>query len=137
MLSRIEDVIERARNLGIIRPRAPMPFRPTCKDADRRRVEAAGKVYGAEAEQATEFAIRLRCRPDFVCAYCHKPVARAHRQVDHVIPLARGGEHRVSNLAPCCRWCNASKGCGSARRVQKSKRHDPDFDFEAWCLENS
>ncbi len=31
-------------------------------------------------------------------------------EVDHVIPLALGGPHCLSNLRPACRSCNASKG---------------------------
>jgi 5-methylcytosine-specific restriction endonuclease McrA len=33
-----------------------------------------------------------------------------YQEVDHVIPLARGGLHCLSNLRPACRSCNASKG---------------------------
>jgi 5-methylcytosine-specific restriction endonuclease McrA len=35
-------------------------------------------------------------------------------EVDHVIPIALGGPHCLSNLRPACRSCNASKG---ARRA--------------------
>jgi hypothetical protein len=31
-------------------------------------------------------------------------------QVDHVIPLSRGGTDDWDNLAPACRWCNMEKG---------------------------
>jgi 5-methylcytosine-specific restriction endonuclease McrA len=30
--------------------------------------------------------------------------------MDHLIPLARGGEHSIGNLVACCRSCNSSKG---------------------------
>jgi 5-methylcytosine-specific restriction endonuclease McrA len=30
--------------------------------------------------------------------------------IDHVIPLARGGNHSIGNLMTLCRSCNASKG---------------------------
>jgi len=41
------------------------------------------------------------------CAYCGGagPLER-----DHIIPLSRGGFHTISNIAPACRFCNASKG---------------------------
>ena len=41
------------------------------------------------------------------CAYCGS-VDRI--EVDHVVPLARGGKHEVENLAPACFACNRSKG---------------------------
>ena len=31
-------------------------------------------------------------------------------QVDHIIPIARGGRHAVGNLQALCRSCNTSKG---------------------------
>jgi len=41
------------------------------------------------------------------CAYC---VSGKFESIDHVIPLARGGTNWPSNLRPCCRKCNSSKG---------------------------
>jgi 5-methylcytosine-specific restriction endonuclease McrA len=40
------------------------------------------------------------------CIYCGDDAT----QVDHVIPLARGGQHRIGNLVPSCARCNQSKG---------------------------
>jgi 5-methylcytosine-specific restriction endonuclease McrA len=37
--------------------------------------------------------------------------------VDHVIPLARGGWHCLSNLRPACGSCNSSKGARDWRDV--------------------
>jgi len=39
------------------------------------------------------------------CVYCGDPA----KSLDHVIPLARGGEHVVENLVPACLPCNKSK----------------------------
>lgn len=41
------------------------------------------------------------------CVYCgnSEPI-----EVDHVVPLSRGGTHSVENLAPACRPCNRAKG---------------------------
>lgn len=40
------------------------------------------------------------------CTYCG---SRADVTVDHIVPLAAGGEHMPENLAAACRPCNASK----------------------------
>ena len=44
------------------------------------------------------------------CAYCHTSVTAATVQIDHIIPLSRGGTNWPSNLAPSCEYCNKSKG---------------------------
>lgn len=41
------------------------------------------------------------------CAYCGCERAT---EIDHMIPLARGGTAFPSNIVPACRSCNASKG---------------------------
>lgn len=43
------------------------------------------------------------------CAYCGKPIELTDMQVDHVIPLCRGGVDDISNMMPTCRWCNHYK----------------------------
>jgi 5-methylcytosine-specific restriction endonuclease McrA len=40
------------------------------------------------------------------CTYCGQPGG----EVDHIIPLARGGSHSIGNLTSSCRKCNSSKG---------------------------
>lgn len=39
------------------------------------------------------------------CFYC----GNLGGEVDHVIPLTRGGSHSIGNLVPACRTCNSSK----------------------------
>lgn len=45
------------------------------------------------------------------CTWCPgmTPLAVNERTVDHVIPLAQGGKHCVSNFVYACRSCNSSK----------------------------
>jgi 5-methylcytosine-specific restriction endonuclease McrA len=31
-------------------------------------------------------------------------------EVDHVVPVVRGGTHELANVQPLCRSCNAAKG---------------------------
>lgn len=50
---------------------------------------------------------RLMARHDGLCVYCK--TARA-TDLDHVIPLSRGGAHSIGNLTPACGRCNRSKG---------------------------
>lgn len=41
------------------------------------------------------------------CAYCG---SSGKVEMDHIVPISRGGAHHESNVVPCCRSCNASKG---------------------------
>ncbi|RYZ64517.1 MAG: HNH endonuclease, partial [Proteobacteria bacterium] len=44
-----------------------------------------------------------------MCHYCHRRFPAAKLTMDHVVPLARGGESIKSNLVPACRECNENK----------------------------
>lgn len=43
------------------------------------------------------------------CHYCNCPVRRGDFEIDHVIPVSRGGRSRLSNLVAACYTCNRSK----------------------------
>lgn len=52
------------------------------------------------------------------CTYCDRPFGpKVVCQVDHITPLAKGGLHTLSNLAPSCEECNRAKS---------------DLDIEVW-----
>lgn len=44
---------------------------------------------------------------DDPCVYCG---STENIEIDHIVPLSRGGTHTPENLAPACRPCNRSKG---------------------------
>lgn len=52
---------------------------------------------------------RLLNRQAYRCAYCQQPLTSNNRQIDHVIPLSKGGPHGPSNLVFACEGCNSSK----------------------------
>lgn len=43
------------------------------------------------------------------CAYCGCKVTFRGMQIDHIVPLARGGLDELSNMTPACRSCNHYK----------------------------
>jgi 5-methylcytosine-specific restriction endonuclease McrA len=44
-----------------------------------------------------------------ICHYCGGKFTSAELTMDHVVPLARGGESTRGNIVPACRACNQSK----------------------------
>jgi 5-methylcytosine-specific restriction endonuclease McrA len=44
-----------------------------------------------------------------VCHYCRQKVASSELTLDHVIPLARGGQSVKSNVVAACLACNRTK----------------------------
>lgn len=59
-------------------------------------------------------------RDGFVCQYCgaHPPETVLH--VDHIIPVAEGGDNDQDNLITSCEACNLGKGARSLADIPKS-----------------
>lgn len=45
-----------------------------------------------------------------VCHICHEPADPTNWHLEHVVPLARGGEHSYANTAVSHPACNLRKG---------------------------
>jgi hypothetical protein len=70
-----------------------------CDDYDEDKLRRAIRALGQDPDQ------------DLLCAYC----GGVAQTWDHVLPTVlksefSGAGHRVSNLVPCCKPCNSSKG---------------------------
>lgn len=75
--------------------------------AQRERAKRAWKKgVGGNGITAEQWE-RLKKDYCYLCAYCgqKKPL-----EMDHVIPLHRGGKHDISNVIPACKSCNSRKG---------------------------
>lgn len=45
-----------------------------------------------------------------ICYYCQKKFDPKELTMDHIVPIARGGQTKPGNVVPCCRECNKNKG---------------------------
>lgn len=54
------------------------------------------------------------------CRYCH--TESGPFEVDHILPISRGGKNRLSNLAVSCRTCNRSKHAKVGIKPKTSSR---------------
>ncbi|XP_062016179.1 uncharacterized protein LOC133732608 isoform X1 [Rosa rugosa] len=74
----------------------------------------------------------ILCRDSFTCQYCS---SRENLTIDHVIPIARGGEWKWENLVTACAKCNSKKGqktleeaCMKLMKIPKTPK---DYDILA------
>lgn len=49
-------------------------------------------------------------RDSFTCQYCGQMAPEVILEVDHIIPVAEGGDDEIFNLITSCRDCNRGKG---------------------------
>lgn len=75
------------------------------KDLNRkhRRRSWTGEGHVSPQEWAAILAAH-----DHRCAYCQ--TSELPLEMDHVIPLSKGGPHCATNIVPACKPCNSSKG---------------------------
>ncbi|WP_133965165.1 HNH endonuclease [Eubacterium limosum] len=60
------------------------------------------------------------------CAYCGCKIEYNEMQIDHVIPLRRGGADTVENMLPACRSCNHYKSTLDLEDFRKMIEKMPD-----------
>ena len=76
-------------------------------------------IYGIEYQQGTlegyEIREYLSEKFNHKCCYCEIGQGQGRKfEVEHIIPVSRGGTNRISNLAWSCHVCNQEKGSMTA-----------------------
>ncbi len=94
-------------------------FCPACALKAKRSATAArrAKEKGVASETRVD-PIAVLDRDGWVCKACGIDTPRSKRgtydadapEVDHIIPISKGGRHEYANLQCLCRSCNSSKG---------------------------
>jgi 5-methylcytosine-specific restriction endonuclease McrA len=89
------------------------------------------EIKGVEYQQGTRAG--YECRAYLLekwgrqCAYCGK--GNIPLQVEHIVPRAKGGTNRMSNLCLACEKCNLTKG--ARIKVLKQKPGFPAIAFSS------
>ena len=65
-------------------------------------------------------------RDGFVCQYCGKQPPGTTLQVDHIIPVSKGGDNDPMNLITSCQECNIGKSNNPLEQISPK----PDADLE-------
>lgn len=56
----------------------------------------------------------------YACSYCG---SIEQISMDHLIPIARGGDHTAANVVPACLPCNQSKGAKAVAEFLQERSH--------------
>ena len=67
---------------------------------------------GESKREAIPKGIRFEVfkRDKFTCQYCGQEAPDVILEVDHIVPVAEGGDNSLMNLITSCRDCNRGKG---------------------------
>lgn len=60
------------------------------------------------------------------CAYCGTEIPRGKMEIDHVVPLRKGGEDIRRNMFPACHSCNHYKSTLTLEQFRDSIEKWPD-----------
>ena len=99
------------------RAKRPEHYRLIGLAASARR-SARKRCNGVEAFGAYDLAALLRWQENR-CAYCACQLDKT-KELEHVIPLSRGGPHALSNLAWACNPCNRKKHTSTGEKYRAS-----------------
>jgi hypothetical protein len=79
--------------------------------AERTAEEPKPEVPGSEIDfyNVGENRIKVYERDDYKCRYCGKQLTRFTATLDHVKPVAEGGDNSFDNLVTACLDCNSRK----------------------------
>ena len=72
------------------------------------RIHAARSATGKTSKSAIERLVAIKERGTS-CFYCGRNVRGQSANIEHIIPLARGGTNTEENLTVACEHCNKSK----------------------------
>lgn len=70
--------------------------------------DAICRVERGKVTNKMRFAIMAR--DGYRCVKCGRPDSRAYLEIDHIIPIAKGGKSTYDNLQTLCHECNVKKG---------------------------
>jgi 5-methylcytosine-specific restriction endonuclease McrA len=129
----MREVEKLVKIMPITRIRVEMAAFDTQKMADpdlQGRDYQHGTLFGYEVKEY------LLLRYGHKCVYCRGKSGDPVLEIDHVVPVSRGGSNRVSNLVIACQTCNRKKGSMTAEEfgfpdIQKRSDRFKAFKYSA------
>ena len=109
-----------ARRLERQRAKGVLPRQPKRADKRLRPLSARNAEYCSAYRARKHGAARVEkidrqyviARDKSICHICGKRVPAGEIELDHLVPLSRGGDHTHDNVAVSHRVCNRRRGAG-------------------------
>ncbi len=96
-------------------------MRPTATDSESAKSRRLAVEFGPPGKRVnipSHIRAAVWNKTGGNCWYCKKPTTPYDDfQVDHVIPVSKGGVNRIDNLVPCCKSCNSTKRASTGFEV--------------------
>jgi 5-methylcytosine-specific restriction endonuclease McrA len=124
-LGKVQETLRALENIGAIRKegepnRDGTPYRVLIPDeieacrkfrAERTSAESTPEISESEIDyyNVRENRIKVHERDRYRCRYCEKQLTRFTATLDHVTPVAEGGDNGLHNLVTACLNCNSRK----------------------------
>jgi hypothetical protein len=124
-LRHVRETLAALESLGAIRKegepnRDGTPYRvlipdevEACREfrAERTAMEPKPEITAADIDyyNVRESRIKVYERDAYKCRYCDKQLTRFTATLDHVTPVAEGGDNSFENLVTACLGCNSRK----------------------------
>jgi hypothetical protein len=69
-------------------------------------------------------------RDNYTCQYCGKKAPDISLEIDHKLPVSKGGDNRMDNLTTSCFDCNRGKSDKLCVRIDPRKKVSIELDAE-------
>eukprot|EP01025_Chloroclados_australasicus_P009084 TRINITY_DN1347_c0_g4_i1.p1 TRINITY_DN1347_c0_g4~~TRINITY_DN1347_c0_g4_i1.p1 ORF type:complete len:442 (+),score=19.87 TRINITY_DN1347_c0_g4_i1:243-1568(+) len=120
--SRVDNILNLVRKLLFFAPLTFIAVEQNKFDTQKmQNPEISGKEYQYGTLHGCETKQYLLAKWKYQCAYCQ--AQGVPLQVEHVIPKAKGGSNRISNLVIACEKCNQKK---NVKSIEDFLAHQPD-----------
>lgn len=90
-----------------------------------RRLWAHNRRLDKKTFMNIELWLDLVEKLDYKCQGCLKKFPLEKLEIDHIMPISKGGTGIIENLQPLCRNCNARKGAKTPKRIYKFGQRVP------------
>jgi 5-methylcytosine-specific restriction endonuclease McrA len=104
--NKAQELAKHQKNISLWRKRSVQQFRSPPGDKER----APRKLFGGRASISNRVRWLVLERDEFRCVKCGQtPSETVSLEVDHIVPVAKGGLDSQDNLQTLCNRCNSGK----------------------------